>query len=99
LTFELLADGKLHDFARQLTAQWRLKYERAPTDVHERVNGWIETGIDAGAIGGKLIGAGGGGFLLFYAEHKTDLRKSMAEFGFREVSTSFDYQGSQVVVA
>jgi D-glycero-alpha-D-manno-heptose-7-phosphate kinase len=99
LTFELLSVGRLHDFARQLTAQWRLKYDRAPTDVHERVNSWIETGIDAGAIGGKLIGAGGGGFLLFYAEHKTGLRKVMTELGFREVSMGFDYHGSQVVVA
>jgi len=54
--------------------------------------------MDNGARGGKLIGAGGGGFLLFYAEDKTRLRRAMTEAGLREVRFRFDFEGTKVVV-
>ena len=57
-------------------------------------------GFDVGAanqLGGKLIGAGGGGFLMFYAGDKTRLRHAMREKGLQEVRFRFDFEGSKVV--
>jgi D-glycero-alpha-D-manno-heptose-7-phosphate kinase len=50
-----------------------------------------------GALGGKLIGAGGGGFLMFYAEEKSNLRRAMAGAGLREVRFRFDFEGTITV--
>ena len=51
-----------------------------------------------GALGGKLIGAGGGGFLMFYAEHKTRLRHVLAQAGLREVRYRFDFEGTKNII-
>lgn len=95
----VLEDGDLSAFAELLNRQWRLKYERSPGEIHDRVDGWIRAGLDAGASGGKLVGAGGGGFVLFYAEAKADLREAMAELGLVEVRFNIDYLGSTVVAS
>ena len=80
-----------------MTDQWKLKFERAPSPIHKQVDEWIETGLDAGAAGGKLVGAGGGGFLLFYAERKADLRGN-GRCRLAEVNFGIDYLGSAVIV-
>ena len=54
--------------------------------------------MENGALGGKLIGAGGGGFLMFYAEEKTRLRQVMTKAGLREVRFRFDFEGTKVVI-
>ena len=73
--------------------------QRSPTELHEQIDGWIKRGLTAGANGGKLVGAGGGGFLLFYAENKADLRAEMLELGLEEVRFAFDYEGSTTIVS
>ena len=98
-TFAALERGDVAHFAGLLTDQWNLKFERSPSPIHERVDSWIRSGLQAGALGGKLIGAGGGGFLLFYAENKVELRRAMADHGLTEVRFGVDYQGSSVLVA
>ena len=50
-----------------------------------------------GAVGGKLIGAGGGGFLMFYAQDKMRLRHAMMQQGLQEVRFRFDFEGTKVV--
>jgi D-glycero-alpha-D-manno-heptose-7-phosphate kinase len=50
-----------------------------------------------GALGGKLIGAGGGGFLLLYTEDKARLRSAMRHAGLREVRMQFDFAGTSVI--
>lgn len=94
---ECLRAGDLKTFAKMLTNQWELKFSRSPSAVHAEIDGWIRAGLDAGALGGKLVGAGGGGFLLFYAENKTSLRAKMLELGLREVPVSFDNVGTVVL--
>lgn len=96
---DALVDGDLDGFARLLSAQWALKYERSPSGFHDTVDDWLRIGREAGAGGGKLVGAGGGGFLLFYAEHKSVLREAMAGLGLREVRFGFDHAGSRVLVS
>jgi D-glycero-alpha-D-manno-heptose-7-phosphate kinase len=98
-TRDALESGEMTGFGHLLTDQWRLKYERSPGPVHDRVDGWIRQGIEAGAAGGKLVGAGGGGFLLFYAEEKADLRAAMAGIGLEEVRFGIDYEGVKTLVS
>jgi D-glycero-alpha-D-manno-heptose-7-phosphate kinase len=95
-SLETLEQGKLTQFGQLLTRQWQLKFERAPSKTHIEINSWIEQGIAAGAIGGKLVGAGGGGFLLFMTENKAGLRSAMEKIGLREVPFAFDYKGSVI---
>jgi D-glycero-alpha-D-manno-heptose-7-phosphate kinase len=94
---ELLEMGRLEKFALMLTEQWKLKFERSPSVVHKRIDEWITLGISSGALGGKLIGAGGGGFLMFYCESKDILRKAMAKAGLKEVEFKFDFVGTTLV--
>jgi len=98
-SMEVLEKGDLAGFARLMTEQWQRKLERSPTSVHRTVDEWIRCGLDAGAEGGKLVGAGGGGFLLFYAEAKERLRSSMRELGLEEVRFGFDYDGATTIVS
>ena len=98
-TSEILEAGDLPAFGRMLTDQWKLKFARQPNEVHEQVDDWINRGINAGALGGKLVGAGGGGFLLFYSDRKADLREEMLRCGLTEVPFGIDYEGSAVIVA
>jgi len=93
---QLLEDGNLEGFGRILTEQWQLKLHRSTTPVHQQADGWINEAISAGAYGGKLVGAGGGGFLLIFADNRTPVRRKMREIGLREIDFSFDYLGSTV---
>jgi D-glycero-alpha-D-manno-heptose-7-phosphate kinase len=98
-TRDILLDGDLDSFGALLTEQWLLKYRRQPSPLHDQVDGWIQQGIRAGAAGGKLVGAGGGGFLLFYADRRAELREVMLKIGLTEVGFRVDYEGSTVTVA
>ena len=65
---------------------------------NRQIDAYYDLGRANGALGGKLIGAGGGGFLMFYTEDKTRLRRVMTQAGLREVRFRFDFAGSQVIV-
>jgi D-glycero-alpha-D-manno-heptose-7-phosphate kinase len=97
-SFQALVTGDLPTFAKLMTLQWELKRQRSPSATNLEIDAWINTGLKCGASGGKLVGAGGGGFLLFYSEAKADLRAAMARLGLPEVRFSFDYEGSALVV-
>jgi len=99
LTAQNLEAGNLEGFGELLSKQWTLKYERQPSQVHDQIDEWIRTGCKSGAAGGKLVGAGGGGFLLFYAVNKTGLRAAMESLGLSEVPFHFDYEGSVILVS
>ena len=62
------------------------------------IDRWYQLAMDNGAVGGKVIGAGGGGFLMFYAHDKTKLRHAMGQAGLKEVRFRFDFEGTRVVV-
>ncbi len=98
-TMDALTTGDLAAFGELLSRQWKLKFARSPNAIHQQVDDWIRQGVAAGAAGGKLVGAGGGGFLLFYAEAKADLRAAMAELGLPEVRFALDYHGSTTVIS
>ena len=62
-----------------------------------QIDEWYQLGMRNGAVGGKLVGAGGGGFLLFYAEDRNRLRQAMQQAGLEEVRFRFDYEGTKVL--
>jgi D-glycero-alpha-D-manno-heptose-7-phosphate kinase len=64
----------------------------------EAINRWYDVGMENGALGGKLVGAGAGGFLLFYADNLTGVREAMVREGLTEVRFIFDHDGSTLVV-
>jgi D-glycero-alpha-D-manno-heptose-7-phosphate kinase len=98
-SWDALSAGDLKWFSSLMTEQWELKRRRTPTATTARIDAWIRKGLDAGAWGGKLVGAGGGGFLMFYSENTSDLRALMHEEGLPELRFSFDYEGTKLVVA
>ena len=93
-----LESGDLAGFAELLSQQWAHKKRRSGAMSNERIDAWYRLAMDNGARGGKLIGAGGGGFLLFYAADKARLRRAMTGAGLREVRFRFDFEGTKVVV-
>ncbi len=62
------------------------------------IDRWYQLAMESGAVGGKVIGAGGGGFLMFYAEDKTKLRHALTQAGLREVRVRFDFEGTKTVI-
>lgn len=96
-TYNALMSGDMDLFAELLNYQWRLKYSRDTNTLNYDIRSWYKLGLNNGALGGKLIGAGGGGFLMFYAKDKSSLRKVMKDAGLPEISCRFDYLGAQVV--
>ena len=64
---------------------------------NEHINDWYDCAMANGALGGKLIGAGGGGFLMFYAKDKTRLRHAMRERGLTEVRFRFELEGTKIL--
>jgi D-glycero-alpha-D-manno-heptose-7-phosphate kinase len=94
-----LEKGDLSAFAALLDEQWNAKLERSSSMVNSDIARWFRLARDNGAAGGKLIGAGGGGFLMFLAEDKARLRRTMAAEGLQEVKMRFDFEGAQTLVA
>jgi len=92
-----LEGANLEEFARLMDVHWQRKKARSSGMSNERINEWYDHAMANGALGGKLIGAGGGGFLMFYAEDKTKLRHTMRGQGLQEVRFRFDFEGSKVV--
>jgi D-glycero-alpha-D-manno-heptose-7-phosphate kinase len=92
-----LLAGDLHCFADLLNAQWDQKRRRTQATSNDQIDNWYAIGRANGALGGKLVGAGGGGFLMFYAEDRARLRHAMLQAGLREVRFRFDFAGTSVV--
>ena len=95
---QALEAGDTHGFACLLNEHWQGKRRRSSGMSTEAIDHWYEVGIANGALGGKLVGAGGDGFLLFYAEDTQSLRAAMDREGLDEVHFSFDLDGSTVIV-
>jgi D-glycero-alpha-D-manno-heptose-7-phosphate kinase len=95
---DALEAGDLRGFAALMREHWELKRRRGGGISSPQIDRWYEVGMASGALGGKLVGAGGGGFLMFYAEEKVQLRRAMAGLGLPELRFRFDYEGTKVVV-
>ena len=91
-----LEENNLNDFGDMLNESWQKKRELAGGISNSQIDGLYEHALKNGAIGGKLLGAGGGGFLLFYCpvENQALLREKM---GLKEFRFQFEHDGSSVV--
>lgn len=93
-----LETGNTARFGELMHEHWGLKRHRSQGMSNSAIDAWYEAGRSSGALGGKLVGAGAGGFLLFYAEDPARLRQAMLVEGLTEVRFQFDFDGSSVIV-
>jgi D-glycero-alpha-D-manno-heptose-7-phosphate kinase len=94
---DALERGELKKFAELMNVHWEHKKKRSGSMSNDKINEWYRLALENGALGGKLIGAGGGGFLLFYAKDTARLRHAMFAAGLEEVRFRFDFEGTRVV--
>lgn len=92
-----LENGDLRQFAELMNVHWEYKKKRAKGMSNPQINQWYEYALENGALGGKLIGAGGGGFLMFYAEDASRLRKAMNSLGLEEIRFRFEPGGTKLL--
>ena len=91
---ESLHQKNLEDFGRTMHEHWLKKMARNPLVTYPEINNAYEKALAAGAFGGKIVGAGGGGFLLIVSDQPGRVRQAMKESGFEEVEFRFDYEGT-----
>jgi D-glycero-alpha-D-manno-heptose-7-phosphate kinase len=96
---DLLVQGDLFSYAELMHEHWLNKRRRSPGMATERVDELYTLARRSGVVGGKLVGAGGGGFLLFYADDRKRLRQSMSHAGLEEVRFRFDFEGTKVLLS
>jgi D-glycero-alpha-D-manno-heptose-7-phosphate kinase len=96
---EALESGDLNQFGALMHEHWEYKKRRSVSISNPQIDKWYSQAMKNGAIGGKLVGAGGGGFLMFYASDRLRLRQTMADAGLDEVRFRFDFEGTKVVLS
>jgi len=94
---EAFEKGNLREFADIMNTHWEYKKKRSGSMSNPQIDEWYEYALKNGALGGKMIGAGGGGFLMFYTENKTKLRAAMSKTGMEEVRFRFEMQGATIL--
>jgi D-glycero-alpha-D-manno-heptose-7-phosphate kinase len=95
---DALEAGELRAFGEMMHEHWERKRGRSVGMSNSHIDELYELGRKKGAIGGKLIGAGGGGFLMFYTESKRQLREAMTAAGVEELRFRFDFEGTKILV-
>ena len=95
---DTLESGNARRFGELMHEHWMHKRTRSNGMSNPCIDRWYDLGLKNGAVGGKLIGAGGGGFLMFYTEDRPALRRAMAAEGLEEVRFQFDHDGSTVMM-
>jgi len=93
---DALEQGDTETYGSLMHEHWLAKRDRSPHMSNSDIDRWYQLGIDNGAVGGKLVGAGAGGFLLFYAKDVRRLRDAMGGSGLSEVRFKIDHDGSTV---
>lgn len=99
-TRDAIEQGRLDDVGHLMHEHWENKKRRSSLISDSEIDRWYNAAREAGALGGKIVGAGGGGFLLLYcpAPSKQSVRDALAAEGKREMSYSFDFEGAKVMV-
>jgi D-glycero-alpha-D-manno-heptose-7-phosphate kinase len=95
---EALEDGRPRDFGLLMHEHWEHKRQRSNGMSNENIDRWYAAGVAGGAAGGKLVGAGTGGFLMFYADDPSGVREAMGQEGLVETRFQFDLDGATVLV-
>jgi D-glycero-alpha-D-manno-heptose-7-phosphate kinase len=96
---EALEAGNGVRFGELMHEHWLHKKKRSGGMSNPDIDRWYDIAMKNGAVGGKLVGAGGGGFLLFYANDRNKLRHAMNAAGLEEVRFRFDFEGTKIVLS
>jgi D-glycero-alpha-D-manno-heptose-7-phosphate kinase len=96
---DALVAGDTRHFGELMHEHWQHKKRRSGGMSNPQIDEWYELGVKNGAVGGKLVGAGGGGFLMFMAHDRSKLRHVMASAGLEEVRFKFDFEGTKIVMS
>jgi D-glycero-alpha-D-manno-heptose-7-phosphate kinase len=96
-SLEAIETGNLARYGQIMHEHWMHKKKRSASMSNPDIDRWYQLALDSGALGGKVIGAGGGGFLLFYTEEKARLRAALKGAGLMEVRFGFDYEGTKIL--
>ena len=96
---DALVTGNYVKFGELMHEHWEHKKSRSLGMSNEYINNIYDIAIKSGAVGGKLVGAGGGGFLMFYSSDKEKLRFEMNKLGLEEVRFKFDFEGTKVILS
>ena len=94
-----LENGNINKFAELMNVHWDYKQSRSKNMTNKFISKCYDDALKNGAVGGKLVGAGGGGFLMFYANNKEKLRRKMLQNKLEEVRFGFDFQGTRIVLS
>ena len=97
-TKKFLEKGDFDSFADIMNEHWIEKKQRSNLMSNDRIDFLYSQGLKNGATGGKLVGAGGGGFLMFYANDKEKLKNYFNKQNVEEVEFRFDYEGSKIIM-
>ena len=97
LSKDALESGNTDKFGELMHQHWEHKKKRSGGMSNQDIDTWYETALKNGAIGGKVVGAGGGGFLMFMANDAAKLRSAMTKSGLQEVRFKFDFEGAKVI--
>ena len=97
LSKDALESGNTVKFGELMHQHWEHKKKRSGGMSNQYIDTWYETALKNGAIGGKVVGAGGGGFLMFMAHDAAKLRSAMTKSGLQEVRFKFDFEGAKVI--
>lgn len=96
---EALEAGQTLLFGELMHEHWEHKKQRSQGMSNPQINEWYDLAMKNGAVGGKLVGAGGGGFLMFMSHDCDKLRHTMSKAGLEEVRFRFDFEGAKVVMS
>lgn len=97
LSKKLIENNDLYQFGKLLDYHWRIKKKRANNMTNTKINNIYDDALNYGALGGKLVGAGGGGFLMFYAKNPNLLRQRLRKYKINEVEFLFDEEGTKAI--
>jgi D-glycero-alpha-D-manno-heptose-7-phosphate kinase len=96
---DALETGNLRRFGELLDVHWTTKKKLSKKITADQIDKWYELAKENGALGGKIMGAGGGGFFMFYCENNKDkLRTALRNEGLVEMRSRFDFEGSKVLL-
>lgn len=96
-SLDALESGDIYKIGHIMNEHWEHKKKRSSVMSNPDIDKWYDLGLKNGAIGGKLIGAGSGGFILFYTEEKRRLLTALKNAGLHDVKIKFDYEGTKIL--
>lgn len=94
---KILENGNLNDLGRIMHEHWEYKKERSQFMTNNKIDNLYSIARKNGALGGKLIGAGGGGFLMFYSENVNLIEKKFLNLGIKKMDFDFDFEGTKIL--